>query len=194
VRSWPSEDKGVRGPGWVHEASWAPKHFAELVVVPTPSSSLPSVLNDMDTDVPAPAAVDSDLEKSVPVAEPVIEPAPTTDFPAILTPVADAPPLPTPASVPAPPSVVEDASMDVSPTSVAPESINGEALVPPGDGEERQLNVTDALSYLDAVKVQFGDRPDVYNHFLDIMKDFKGQLYVLFHLLSTYRHRTEEAG
>ncbi|KIJ15185.1 hypothetical protein PAXINDRAFT_134088 [Paxillus involutus ATCC 200175] len=41
---------------------------------------------------------------------------------------------------------------------------------------ERPLNVTDALSYLDAVKVQFQDQPDVYNHFLDIMKDFKSQL------------------
>jgi hypothetical protein len=43
---------------------------------------------------------------------------------------------------------------------------------------DRQLNVTDALSYLDAVKVQFHDRPDVYNVFLDIMKDFKSQVYV----------------
>jgi histone deacetylase complex regulatory component SIN3 len=41
---------------------------------------------------------------------------------------------------------------------------------------ERPLNVTDALSYLDAVKVQFQDKPDVYNHFLDIMKDFKSQV------------------
>lgn len=40
----------------------------------------------------------------------------------------------------------------------------------------RPLNVTDALSYLDAVKVQFQDKPDVYNHFLDIMKDFKSQV------------------
>jgi paired amphipathic helix protein Sin3a len=29
------------------------------------------------------------------------------------------------------------------------------------------------LSYLDQVKVQFADKPDVYNRFLDIMKDFK---------------------
>jgi paired amphipathic helix protein Sin3a len=29
------------------------------------------------------------------------------------------------------------------------------------------------LSYLDQVKVQFADHPDVYNRFLDIMKDFK---------------------
>jgi paired amphipathic helix protein Sin3a len=40
----------------------------------------------------------------------------------------------------------------------------------------RPLNVTDALGYLDAVKVQFQDQPDVYNQFLDIMKDFKSQV------------------
>lgn len=39
----------------------------------------------------------------------------------------------------------------------------------------RPLNVTDALSYLDAVKNQFHESPDVYNQFLDIMKDFKSQ-------------------
>ncbi|KAJ5899978.1 hypothetical protein N7495_004722 [Penicillium taxi] len=33
----------------------------------------------------------------------------------------------------------------------------------------------DALSYLDQVKVRFMDQPDVYNRFLDIMKDFKSQ-------------------
>lgn len=33
----------------------------------------------------------------------------------------------------------------------------------------------DALSYLDQVKVQFQGQSDVYNHFLDIMKDFKSQ-------------------
>ena len=40
----------------------------------------------------------------------------------------------------------------------------------------RMLNVTDALSYLDAVKQVFIDQPTVYNSFLDTMKDFKGQL------------------
>jgi hypothetical protein len=48
-----------------------------------------------------------------------------------------------------------------------------------GGSNNRPLNVTDALSYLDAVKVQFHDKPDVYNNFLDIMKDFKSQMYVL---------------
>jgi histone deacetylase complex regulatory component SIN3 len=40
---------------------------------------------------------------------------------------------------------------------------------------DRPLNVTDALSYLDAVKNKFNDQPDVYNHFLDIMKEFKNE-------------------
>ncbi|PLW07516.1 hypothetical protein PCANC_23520 [Puccinia coronata f. sp. avenae] len=40
----------------------------------------------------------------------------------------------------------------------------------------RPLNVRDALSYLDQVKVQFQDFPGVYNKFLDIMKDFKTQM------------------
>uniref|UniRef100_A0A8C2CAK9 Paired amphipathic helix protein Sin3a n=1 Tax=Cyprinus carpio TaxID=7962 RepID=A0A8C2CAK9_CYPCA len=33
----------------------------------------------------------------------------------------------------------------------------------------------DALSYLDQVKLQFGSHPQVYNDFLDIMKEFKSQ-------------------
>ncbi|KAG8818871.1 Transcriptional regulatory protein sin3 [Serendipita sp. 401] len=39
--------------------------------------------------------------------------------------------------------------------------------------QERPLNVTDAMRYLDSVKTRFHDRPEVYNRFLDIMKDFK---------------------
>lgn len=57
---------------------------------------------------------------------------------------------------------------------------NAAAIAASGNnGNNRPLNVTDALSYLDAVKVQFYDKPDVYNHFLDIMKDFKSQMFVL---------------
>ena len=37
----------------------------------------------------------------------------------------------------------------------------------------RELRVEDALLYLDQVKVEFGDRPQIYNEFLDIMKTFK---------------------
>ncbi|CAA20757.2 Clr6 I prime and Rpd3L histone deacetylase complex subunit Pst1 [Schizosaccharomyces pombe] len=46
---------------------------------------------------------------------------------------------------------------------------------PPPPQEYRQLNVTDALSYLDLVKLQFHQEPEIYNEFLDIMKEFKSQ-------------------
>uniref|UniRef100_A0AAV2L2D7 Paired amphipathic helix protein Sin3a n=1 Tax=Knipowitschia caucasica TaxID=637954 RepID=A0AAV2L2D7_KNICA len=39
----------------------------------------------------------------------------------------------------------------------------------------QRLKVEDALSYLDQVKLQFGNHPQVYNDFLDIMKEFKSQ-------------------
>ncbi|KAJ7157187.1 paired amphipathic helix [Mycena filopes] len=41
--------------------------------------------------------------------------------------------------------------------------------------EATVLNITDALSYLDAVKSQYHDQPEVYERFLDIMKQFKNQ-------------------
>lgn len=40
------------------------------------------------------------------------------------------------------------------------------------------LQVEDALSYLDQVKIRFGNDPGIYNKFLDIMKEFKSQRYV----------------
>uniref|UniRef100_H2YZP4 Paired amphipathic helix protein Sin3a n=1 Tax=Ciona savignyi TaxID=51511 RepID=H2YZP4_CIOSA len=39
----------------------------------------------------------------------------------------------------------------------------------------QKLKVEDALSYLDQVKFQFGNQPQVYTDFLDIMKEFKSQ-------------------
>uniref|UniRef100_A0A4W3HRV5 Paired amphipathic helix protein Sin3b n=1 Tax=Callorhinchus milii TaxID=7868 RepID=A0A4W3HRV5_CALMI len=40
---------------------------------------------------------------------------------------------------------------------------------------ERRFPLLNALSYLDQVKMQFGNNPAVYNEFLDIMKEFKSQ-------------------
>lgn len=74
-----------------------------------------------------------------------------------------------------------------TPRSLTPQSIanmmpDGTQLLGPAvprspepPGAVRPLNVSDALGYLDAVKTQFQDKPDVYNRFLDIMKDFKSQ-------------------
>lgn len=48
--------------------------------------------------------------------------------------------------------------------------------VPQGKiADHRFPSTQDALSYLDQVKVRFSEQPDVYNKFLDIMKDFKSQ-------------------
>jgi len=44
---------------------------------------------------------------------------------------------------------------------------------PPRFAAMRELKVEDALNYLDKVKLEFGDRPRIYNEFLEIMKNFK---------------------
>ncbi|ORX58826.1 hypothetical protein DM01DRAFT_1301529 [Hesseltinella vesiculosa] len=72
-----------------------------------------------------------------------------------LSQAAATPPPPPPSTQPAPAAAAPPPSTD-------------------GSGY-RPLNVRDALSYLDQVKVQFSEQPDVYNRFLDIMKDFKSQ-------------------
>lgn len=43
----------------------------------------------------------------------------------------------------------------------------------PPPGGMRELRVEDALLYLDQVKMEFKDRPTIYNEFLAIMKNFK---------------------
>ena len=55
--------------------------------------------------------------------------------------------------------------------STASTTNNSNALHPTG----RELKVEDALLYLDQVKLEFGDRPRIYNEFLEIMKNFKAQ-------------------
>ena len=44
-----------------------------------------------------------------------------------------------------------------------------------GSAQFQRLKVEDALSYLDQVKFMFSGQPQVYNDFLDIMKEFKTQ-------------------
>ncbi|KAI9583287.1 uncharacterized protein LOC119636720 isoform X2 [Glossina fuscipes] len=53
-------------------------------------------------------------------------------------------------------------------------SISGSGAPQPGQpGAPPRLKVEDALSYLDQVKYQYADQPQIYNNFLDIMKEFK---------------------
>lgn len=94
------------------------------------------------------------------------------------------PPIPSRTSTPPyaerRPSIVRAPMSNASPAAPAPASVQQptNASSPSsqsGGGGYRPLNVRDALTYLDQVKVRFSDQPDVYNRFLDIMKDFKSQ-------------------
>ena len=44
---------------------------------------------------------------------------------------------------------------------------------PPTAAQIPTTQVEDALLYLDQVKAEFGDEPEIYNEFLEIMKSFK---------------------
>ncbi|PFH48372.1 hypothetical protein AMATHDRAFT_150049 [Amanita thiersii Skay4041] len=44
---------------------------------------------------------------------------------------------------------------------------------PTSNTTTRPIKVDDAMNYLDAVKYQFIEKPEVYNCFLNVMKDFK---------------------
>jgi paired amphipathic helix protein Sin3a len=42
------------------------------------------------------------------------------------------------------------------------------------------LNRREAISFVDNVKLQFEDDPEKYDRFLDIMRDLKGNVCVIF--------------
>ena len=80
-----------------------------------------------------------------------------------------------------PPGTLDMNSRMPKPSTPRPQtgdSSTGSSGQRPSPEMGRPLNVTDALSYLDAVRNQFQDNPEVYNQFLDIMKDFKSQVCV----------------
>ena len=53
-------------------------------------------------------------------------------------------------------------------------------------GSEAPLNMSDAMNYLDAVKMQFRDKPEVYCQFLDTMQDFRHLRSVFDPSFTTY--------
>ncbi|GJE93673.1 histone deacetylase complex, regulatory component SIN3 [Phanerochaete sordida] len=109
---------------------------------------------------PAPAADVKPALKDEPATAPMEDVKPT-----LSEPPPPPPALPTPTDTLPPPPEHMGASLEDAAT-----------MPPPDDASVRPLNVTDALGYLDCVKQQFADQSDVYNRFLDIMKDFKSQL------------------
>lgn len=82
--------------------------------------------------------------------------------------------LPNPSNQLPPPSSIAPPQdhLTVQQSSILPDGIPNRSS---SSSLYRPLNVKDALTYLDEVKVQFYNQADVYNNFLDIMKDFKSQ-------------------
>ena len=92
-------------------------------------------------------------------------------------------PAPTPPQQYSTQSAVSASSHHLSGPNVGPQRPQGkefkkkEHVSPPASSQQpRQLNVKDALSYLELVKHQFSSQPEVYHRFLEIMKDFKNQM------------------
>eukprot|EP00578_Thalassiosira_sp_NH16_P020918 CAMPEP_0181086602 /NCGR_PEP_ID=MMETSP1071-20121207/5835_1 /TAXON_ID=35127 /ORGANISM="Thalassiosira sp., Strain NH16" /LENGTH=583 /DNA_ID=CAMNT_0023168451 /DNA_START=248 /DNA_END=1996 /DNA_ORIENTATION=- len=83
-----------------------------------------------------------------------------------------------------PPAAASSNTPVASPGSNSAAGLEASAAGGGGDGGDaanlwnstgRELKVEDALLYLDQVKLEFGDRPRIYNEFLEIMKNFKAQ-------------------
>lgn len=95
--------------------------------------------------------------------------------PTVMRTLSNTPPQPSGVAVPnRPPS--NSGNLGASSTSSSGRDASNSGLSPnPSSASFQRLKVEDALSYLDQVKFKFGNQPQVYNDFLDIMKEFKSQ-------------------
>jgi len=48
-------------------------------------------------------------------------------------------------------------------------------------GDTKEVTSNDAIAYLTEIKSTFQDRRDKYDAFLDVMKAFKAQMYIVFY-------------
>ena len=78
------------------------------------------------------------------------------------------------------PNAASDAAPDEPAPATAPVATSG--IVPPvatwryeAGAPYRRMKVEDSLAYLNQVEMTFEDKPEIYNQFLDIMKEFKAQ-------------------
>lgn len=71
-------------------------------------------------------------------------------------------------------SIINDATRlaSVSASTGAARSSIPPGNQPPGN-PTGNMQITDAIAYLDRVRTEFSDQPDVYNRFLQVMRDFK---------------------
>jgi paired amphipathic helix protein Sin3a len=157
--------------------------------IPSASETSPPMRHASSTPLPPPSAMvgppqdqvngisDRGNPPTLPPPSTVTAPSMMSHSPATSSPMSTSS-IPAPStSIPRPPTSPSASSH----SAVLPSSSSSAA--PPSSASSQQqqaagyrpLNVRDALSYLDQVKVKFSDQPDVYNRFLDIMKDFKSQ-------------------
>ncbi|XP_044019251.1 paired amphipathic helix protein Sin3a-like [Aphidius gifuensis] len=72
--------------------------------------------------------------------------------------------------------IISDPSTELAQVNMRVTSSNPDASNQQEEQQQFQrLKVEDALLYLDQVKLKFSDQPQVYDAFLDIMKEFKSQ-------------------
>ncbi|KAM9930130.1 hypothetical protein OXX59_000735 [Metschnikowia pulcherrima] len=139
-------------------------------------------LKSAQTDVTQPPVVSPPAAHShapVPVPTQAQQPAQTSSQASTQSP--EKPPTGDPAVAIAPMSA-QEMELASEPTGADQQGAQNLSAIPHGvmsrsstSNAYRPLNVKDALSYLDQVKIQFYNQTDVYNNFLDIMKDFKSQ-------------------
>lgn len=139
-------------------ATDAPEQSAERAQEVS-KDAIPSETQNNNGPVPE-SLVAEDPIPTATEAETTAGPSKPTEVPSVTPANSEQPP---------PPAPMPDNSMAVD---EPPSQQQSTILI---DEDERPLNVKDALSYLDQVKVQYQSRPDVYNHFLEIMKQFKIQ-------------------
>jgi len=118
----------------------------------------PSVQASIQIAAPTQLATEAETRPTAPVPQSPKLPAEISSASA---------PAPMTAAVAESPSTERQNNVEAAPQP-ASENLNGSS--------GRQVNITDALSYLDVVKAHFHDRPHVYYAFLDIMKDFRNQV------------------
>jgi paired amphipathic helix protein Sin3a len=136
------------------------------VTLPPPQDQVSKPTSPAPTTVPA-EVLEPSADPSV-TSSPKVPQASLSVVAPVTVPTVQSPPSLSEATVP-PPSHIQTLAQEL------PTSPGG----PSGDAN-RPLNVSDALGYLDAVKNKFQNNPDVYNNFLEIMKDFKSQRCVFF--------------
>lgn len=76
-------------------------------------------------------------------------------------------------------SVINDSSATVA-SAVVETSTSPIAPATATTPTTQSMQLNDAFAYLDRVRAEFADQPEIYNKFLQVMREFKSNRYLLF--------------